>query len=108
MADSLNYTVDEDKRKQKVCVHWLKKSCKKGDDCEYLHVLIQDKVPICKFFQKNGHCHKEDTCVYRHPKPEECGATKKQEPCPFYERGFCKLGLVECMFWHGDYEASIC
>ena len=39
--------------------------------------------------------------MYRHPdKPDDPGASKKQEQCPYYERGFCKLGR-DCNYWHG-------
>ena len=82
-------------------MHWLKQACRKGDSCEYLHRWIEDRIPICKFFQQNGHCHIQEQCVYRHPKPEDVGATKKQEPCPYFEKGFCKLGREHCLFWHG-------
>lgn len=85
-----------------MCVHWLKKVCRKGEQCEYLHLYVEEKIPICKFFKENGHCYQELTqCVYRHPKEQESGASKKQEQCPYYERGFCKTGRTECKFWHG-------
>ena len=31
--------------------------------------------------------------------PTAYGSTKKQEMCPYFERGFCKLG-AECDFFH--------
>ena len=37
--------------------------------------------------------------MYRHPKRGEADATKKQEPCPYFVRGFCKLG-DRCPFLH--------
>jgi hypothetical protein len=36
-----------------------------------------------------GVCQKGDKCVYRHINPVE----KRTEDCPYYERGFCRLGL---------------
>ena len=51
IVESFNYQVNDEKRKQKVCVHWLKQACRKGDSCEYLHRWIEDRIPICKFFQ---------------------------------------------------------
>ena len=76
--NSINTQVNWDKVKQKVCVYWLKKVCRKGDTCEYLHRYIEDRIPICKFFQQNGHCHIMETqCVYRHPKQEDQGSSKK-------------------------------
>lgn len=83
-------------------MHWLKKVCRKGDTCEYLHMYVEEKIPICRFFKERGHCDQQDTqCVYRHPKEPEPGASKKQEPCPYFERGFCKVGRHTCNYWHG-------
>ena len=31
IVESFNYQVNDEKRKQKVCVHWLKQACRKGD-----------------------------------------------------------------------------
>lgn len=68
-------------------------------------------MPICKFIQQNGVCHKQDNCVYRHPKPEEGLESKKQERCPYYDKGFCKLGnnlgTGPCIFYH-DESPKIC
>jgi hypothetical protein len=36
-----------------------------------------------------GECQKGDECVYRHINTTE----KKLEECPFYERGFCRIGV---------------
>lgn len=92
---SLTTHVDEQKRKQLVCVHWIKQKCVRGDNCDYLHVYDEQKIPVCRFFQKDGHCPKENQCVYRHPNAEPGGTmggnSKKTEPCPYYERGFCKM-----------------
>lgn len=109
VAQSLNYNVDESKRKQLVCIHWIKNRCTRGDDCDYLHVYIEEKVPVCRYQQQTGACHREAECVYRHPKPEDggIGISKKQEVCPYYERGFCKAGL-ECPFLHDMQEKRIC
>lgn len=54
IMESQQQRVDEGKRKRTVCVHWLKGQCKKGDNCEYLHVLIEDKIPPCKYFLQEG------------------------------------------------------
>ena len=100
--DSFHAKTNDAKRKQKVCVHWLKKVCRKGDGCEYLHCYIEEKIPICRFFKERGHCDQQETCVYRHPtQKDDPGASKKQEQCPYHERGFCKLGKHECTYWHG-------
>ena len=103
MLDSYNAESNEAKLKQKVCVHWLKNNCRKNDKCEFLHVYIEDKIPICKFFKERGHCDQQETCVYRHPTQKDPGTSKKQEPCPYYERGFCKLG-AQCNYGHGHEE----
>ena len=93
---SLQYHVDEQKRKKLVCVHWIKQRCTRGETCDYLHSYDADKLPICRYFTQNGSCHKELECVYRHPKPTDAltavGGNKKAERCPYYERCFCKLG----------------
>jgi hypothetical protein len=68
---SLNSTTQENKRKQSVCVHWMKDACKKGGKCEFLHVFDEDKLPVCKFFQQTQHCQKGEQCPYKHPKPDE-------------------------------------
>ena len=47
---SLDQTVDEGKRKQSVCVHWMKDACKKGSKCEFMHVFNEDRVPVCRFY----------------------------------------------------------
>lgn len=103
---SHSYKVSDEKRKQKVCIHWLRNACKKGDKCDFLHKYDMAKMPICKFIQQNGVCHKQENCVYRHPKPEEGPELKKTERCPYYDKGFCKLGnnldTGPCIFWHDD------
>ena len=79
VATSLNYRVDESKRKQLVCVHYMRSRCTRGDKCDYLHQWDESKIPICRFYQQTGTCNREADCVYRHPKGEEggMGAAKK-------------------------------
>ena len=38
----------------KVCKHWLRDLCKKGDQCEFLHEYNLKKMPECHFFALNG------------------------------------------------------
>ena len=46
--------------------------------------------------------------MYKHPKPDEINnmmsigqiGSKKQEHCPYFERGFCKNGMDGCDFFH--------
>lgn len=54
ISESLTNHVDEGKRKQLVCVHWIKQKCVKGNNCDYLHVFDESKVPVCRYFQKDG------------------------------------------------------
>jgi len=96
VIDSQHYHVDESKRKKTVCVHWLKGTCKKNDDCEFLHSYDPERIPPCKWWQKEGRCAKGEECYYRHISPME---DKKAEECPYYERGFCKGGN-RCYFQH--------
>ena len=113
---SLQYHVDEQKRKKLVCVHWIKQRCTRGETCDYLHSYDADKLPICRYFTQNGSCHKEPECVYRHPKATDAvtavGGNKKAERCPYYERCFCKLGnfglFGDCQFQHLPGEQKIC
>ena len=56
IKESFHQRVDDSKRKKTVCVHFLKKQCKKGDNCEFLHVLLEDKIPLCKYYQQDREC----------------------------------------------------
>jgi len=89
--ESYQLKTDESKHKKIVCVHWLKGQCKKGNECEYLHVYQEDKVPACRYYMQEGHCQKGAECVYRHVVPP---SDRRQEECPYYEMGFCKLGAI--------------
>ena len=46
---------------QKVCKHFVKGSCREGDNCSYIH----DKN-ICRFYFLNGNCKKGDKCNFKH------------------------------------------
>ena len=50
LNESHNLKTDESKHKKIVCVHWLKQQCKRGKECEYLHVYKEDRVPVCRYF----------------------------------------------------------
>ena len=87
--------MDESKRKQLVCTFWLDGLClKKENECHYLHVYIQERIPICPHHKK-GFCSKGDKCKLRH----EGKVFEKKGLCPYYERGFCKLGCF-CEYEH--------
>ena len=66
IVDSAHYRVDESKRKQTVCVHWLKGTCKKGSECEFLHSYDKERIPRCKWYDQEGRCAKGEECYYRH------------------------------------------
>jgi hypothetical protein len=34
--------------------HWLRKQCKRGKDCDFLHEINTDKMPPCRFFDVWG------------------------------------------------------
>ena len=38
----------------KVCKHWLRDLCKKGDQCEFLHEYNLRKMPECHFYTTFG------------------------------------------------------
>ena len=69
----------------KVCKHWLRGLCKKGDACEFLHEYNLRRMPECWWYAKYGFCSSGDECLYAHPK-------ERKIECPDYKRGFCKLG----------------
>ena len=110
LNESSNLRSDESKHKKIVCVHWLKGQCKKSQDCEYLHVYLEDKVPTCRYFLSDGHCQKGSECVYRHVMPAN---DRRSEDCPYYDMGFCKLGM-KCQMSHvnklvcQDYSIGFC
>ena len=100
-------------------MHWLSNQCKKGDNCEFLHIYDPDKIPPCRFFQKDGTCHKGDKCTFQHIRGNaifgaaaaggERSVQRMQEHCPYYERGFCKLYWMQCQFIHDySYKVEIC
>ena len=92
-------------------MHWLKQKCVRGDNCDFLHVYDESKMPVCKYWQKEGDCPNRFTaCVYRHPVNENgyfMGNPKKQEICPYFSRGFCKL-RDECGLYHYCEKAKLC
>eukprot|EP00035_Acanthoeca_spectabilis_P024129 m.452459 g.452459 ORF g.452459 m.452459 type:complete len:494 (-) comp20331_c0_seq1:35-1516(-) len=77
------HTVGE---KDKVCKHWLRGLCKKGDQCDFLHRYDLSRMPECYFFSTYGECN-NDECIFLHIDPE-----KRKVECPWYARGFCRHG----------------
>lgn len=72
--------------RRSVCRHWLRGLCKKGDECEYLHIYDPSRMPVCHFYATHGECNDKD-CIFAH-RQTESGA----ESCPHYARGFCRHG----------------
>jgi len=106
----------------KVCKHWLRDLCKKGDQCEFLHEYNLRKMPECHFYTTFGAVSAAATAAGAHtagynwtrPRPvcrgiaatghcnngDECkylhvDPEARRRPCPWYERGFCKNGACE-------------
>lgn len=69
-----------------VCKHFLRGLCKLDTNCKFLHSLDQTRMPECYFYTKYGVCSNIE-CPYRHLE-----RTGKQKECPYYIRGFCKMG----------------
>ena len=79
-----------------MCKHWLRGLCKKGFNCEYLHIYDMSKMPYCHFYQRGtkpfliqlislGECQ-DPECVFLHK-------TEEKEECPWYSHiGFCRYG----------------
>ena len=65
-----------------VCRHWLRGLCMKGDNCEFLHQMDMDRMPVCRWGEN---CRIKD-CPYKH----EAEADKPQ--CVFYQQGFVITG----------------
>lgn len=73
-------------RNKVVCKHWLRGLCKKGDNCNFLHVYDVPRMPECRFYIKYNVCTNPE-CPFEHVKAED-----KRGSCPWYDRGFCKHG----------------
>jgi cleavage and polyadenylation specificity factor subunit 4 len=74
------------KFQRKVCLHWLRTLCNKGDHCKFLHESDRERMPKCYFWQKFSNCSNID-CIYRHDRVDW-----HDEKCRFYVRGFCRHG----------------
>lgn len=79
--------------KNVVCKHWLRGLCKKGDDCEFLHVYDITKMPECYFYSMLNLCTNKE-CIFLHINPND-----KVKDCPWYNRGFCRRG-PDCRLKH--------
>ena len=97
LTESHTKQTNEQKRKKIVCRHWMRNSCKLGEKCNYLHVYDEKNLPVCNFFVRDGYCPKGDECDFRHPDGSD--SDRRQPECPYFEMGFCKLG-VHCPLLH--------
>lgn len=67
--------------KREVCRFWLRDACSKGEACEFLHEMIPEAMPKCRY----NPCDRPG-CPYNHAE-----VTTKQL-CPNYQAGFCSFG----------------
>lgn len=65
-----------------VCKYWLENRCKKGQNCEYVHENIKDKLPECSLGMQ---CPRVKDCPFKH-------TLKIIKDCPSYSSGYCKDG----------------
>lgn len=115
-------------QKKPNCLFFQRGSCKKGPECEFLHVL--DVKQPCFFFQQ-GSCKKGDACDFPHiliqegntlpqednalPQPQTQHQTQpqfkepknnqQQKECIYFQKGNCKNG-ENCEFLHVDNEVA--
>ncbi|KFP48356.1 Cleavage and polyadenylation specificity factor subunit 4, partial [Cathartes aura] len=76
-----------------VCKHWVRRPCKEGDGCDFLHEYDVTKMPECYFYSKFGECSNKD-CPFLH-----IDATASTMGCLWYDRGFCRHGPL-CKYKH--------
>ncbi len=72
-----------------VCKYWLENRCKKGENCEYLHENIPDKLPECPL---GVTCNRGIECPFKH-------TPRQIKECQFYNSGYCKEGKA-CKLAH--------
>jgi hypothetical protein len=67
-----------------VCKYWLENRCKKGENCEFLHEKILDKLPECQY---GTMCPRLGECPFKH-------TPRMVKECPYYMNGYCKDGNI--------------
>lgn len=78
-----------------VCKHWLRGLCKKGDDCDFLHIYDRSRMPECYFHSVLNSCtNKECNFVHIHR-----DSSRINQECSWYNRGFCRRGN-QCRLQH--------
>ncbi|CAK9107450.1 Zinc finger CCCH domain-containing protein 4 [Durusdinium trenchii] len=96
-------------RKSRICIHWERGHCGKGENCNFAHGAYELssvqggtwKTVLCKHFE-NGTCSRGSLCSFAHGE-EELRDTFKTVRCKYYERGECRSGS-KCKFAHGSKE----
>lgn len=58
-----------------ICRYYLKRECKKGDQCEFRHEEDQSKsvkykTKLCKNYMDRGQCKYKEQCSYAHGEKE--------------------------------------
>jgi hypothetical protein len=74
--------------KKEVCRYWLKSACQKGLQCEFLHEIDYQKMPMCS---SGDYCINPE-CFMTHPDPT-------RPICSNYQIGFCSFGK-RCLHRH--------
>eukprot|EP00123_Amoebidium_parasiticum_P018536 comp24234_c1_seq1/m.44728 comp24234_c1_seq1/g.44728 ORF comp24234_c1_seq1/g.44728 comp24234_c1_seq1/m.44728 type:complete len:240 (-) comp24234_c1_seq1:3868-4587(-) len=94
----------------KFCSFYNEGKCKKGPQCDHLHVVIlADDAPmperrVCAYF-KEGTCKKGNQCDHLHvvrerekeeveKRIERCMAERLEKVCPFFWSATCKKGMA--------------
>ncbi|KAJ3111383.1 hypothetical protein HK098_000222, partial [Nowakowskiella sp. JEL0407] len=74
-----------------LCTYFTRfRTCTKGENCFYLHVVKNEGTKICREFAREGYCGKGKGCEGRHV-----------YECPeFFEEGGC--GRKKCRLRHGE------
>jgi len=82
------------KHKREVCRYWLSSRCAKGSECEFLHTLDYEKMPVCSL---GDACPDKSSCNYKH-------MDEHRPVCSNYQIGFCSFGR-RCPHRHVELEA---
>jgi len=81
MEPQLATVARDRKHKREVCRYWLQSKCLKGNDCEFLHTVDYEKMPVCPM----GDACDARECPFKHLDSE-------RSVCANYQVGFCSLG----------------
>lgn len=93
----LTHTRIDPKHRSIVCLHWLHGLCQKGSDCEFLHKLDKQKMPLCR----HGQSCKTKNCQLKHVDVDTI------PECVFFKQGFCFHGST-CKYRHVKLSPDVC